>query len=140
MKTVIQEQAIAGQVVNALREGLGKHLVAVVLFGSRARDEARPDSDWDFLVIAENLPARLFERVIFLKKILPDACRGAASLLAKTPCEFETGQASLYLDIALDGIPLYDPEGCASEILSGLRESTQQIGLYRTRTDTGRSG
>jgi len=37
----------------------------------RARGEARPDSDWDFLVIAENLPERLLHRLIFLKKILP---------------------------------------------------------------------
>ena len=33
-------------------------LVAVVLFGSRARGEGSETSDWDLLVIAEGLPPR----------------------------------------------------------------------------------
>jgi predicted nucleotidyltransferase len=36
-------------IVSGLREGLGDDLLAVVLFSSRARGEAREGSDWDFL-------------------------------------------------------------------------------------------
>ncbi|MEW6664406.1 MAG: nucleotidyltransferase domain-containing protein [Thermodesulfobacteriota bacterium] len=43
-------------VVNALRLGLEEDLVSVVLFGSRARSEAGPESDWDLLVLARQLP------------------------------------------------------------------------------------
>jgi len=35
---------------------LGKQLVSVVLYGSRARGDARPDSDFDLLIIAASLP------------------------------------------------------------------------------------
>jgi ketosteroid isomerase-like protein len=36
-----------GPVIESLRAGLGDNLVAVVLFGSRARGEAGPESDWE---------------------------------------------------------------------------------------------
>src|SRR5579875_1660192 len=45
------EHELPRQVVEALRAGLGERLVAVVLFGSRARGDHRPTSDWDLLVI-----------------------------------------------------------------------------------------
>jgi len=46
-------------VVSALREGLGDDLVALVLFGSRARGDHYPQSDWDLLLIApdQSIPA-----------------------------------------------------------------------------------
>ncbi len=121
----------------ALRKALGKRLVAVVLFGSRARREAKPESDWDVLVLAEELPARPWERSIHLKRLLPPECRGALSLVAKTPQEFEAHLSSLYLDIALDGQILYDPRGYAGERLASLRRLLDEAGLYREHTDAG---
>lgn len=85
----------AQQAVEALHAGLGDRLVAVVLFGSRARGDAHEHSDWDLLVIAEGLPENHFERHLFLKPLLPPDCRGAVSILAKTPEEFESHVPSL---------------------------------------------
>ena len=53
------------------------------------------------------------ERHILLKRFLPAVYRGAVSLLAKTPQEFEEKISSLYLDIAQDGKILFDPQGYA---------------------------
>ena len=39
-------------------EKAGLRLQRVLLFGSRARGEAHPDSDWDFLVIVDRTPER----------------------------------------------------------------------------------
>lgn len=40
-------------VLDALRHaGLVEDLVSVVLFGSRSREKARPESDWDLLELA----------------------------------------------------------------------------------------
>jgi len=116
---------------------LSNRLLAVVLFGSRARGEATEDSDWDLLVIAEGLPAKLFERHLYLRRMLPSTCRGSLSILAKTPRQFEAGVSSLYLDIALDGRILYDPGGYASERLGRLRELMGKLGLRRERTPEG---
>ena len=125
------ESLVVDQAVEALERQMGHHLVAVVLFGSRARGEAQEGSDWDLLVLARDLPLRLFQRHRFLKQMLPPADRGRISLLAKTPQEFESSLPALYLDIALDGIVLYDPDGYAREKLAQLRTLINEKGLRR---------
>jgi len=131
------DQDILKKVLTALQTALGDHLIAVVLFGSRARGEASAESDWDLLVLAEGLPEKPFERHLFLKQQLPPDCRGAVSLLAKTPREFEASLPPLYLAIALDGQVLYDPRGYVAQRLAALRRSMEKAGLHRQRTSAG---
>lgn len=128
---------IAEQVVDALREGLGERLVGVALYGSRARGDAHPASDWDFLAVAEGLPEGTLARHIFLKRILPSSCRAQASLLVVTPAEFEGRDASLYLDIALDGEILFDPRSRLRQRLGALKRMIRERGLLRERTPDG---
>lgn len=111
--------------------------MAAVLFGSRARADATPGSDWDILVLAEGLPEHPLERHTLLKRRLPADSRGSVSILARTPDEFKSHLPSLYLDIALDGRILYDPRGYASDRLGALRRSIEKAGLYRERTLAG---
>jgi predicted nucleotidyltransferase len=129
-KTAAQEIAPA---VQALQEGLGKELMAVVLFGSRARGDAKEESDWDLLVIAKDLPKRQMERYRKTKEILPQKWRGRISILAKTPDEFEAALPSLYLEIALDGLILYDPQEYAAVQIQKLRRLIQAKELRRER-------
>lgn len=50
----------AKRIVQEEVEGAGYRVRRILLFGSRARGEARPDSDWDFyVVIAPSAPARV---------------------------------------------------------------------------------
>lgn len=120
-------------VVDALHLGLGDDLLAVVLFGSRARGEAAPESDWDLLVIARNLPPKALARHLYLKTVLPEAWRGRVSLLAKTPQDFEARLPSLYLDIALDGIVLFDRQDYIGRRLEWVRQQIKRHGLKRQR-------
>lgn len=120
-------------VVQALQQGLGQQLVSIVLFGSRARGDAKEESDWDLLVIAKDLPDRHFERYRRLKDIFPPNWRGRISVLAKTPDEFEAVLPSLYLEIALDGLILCDRQGYASNRLRSLRRLIQSKDLRRER-------
>ncbi len=121
------------RVVSKLREGLGEDLVAVVLFGSRARGEAHESSDWDVLVIVRRLPGRTLERAIRLKRMLPPDYRGEVSLLAKTPEEFMSNLPDLYLDIALDGVILYDTDEYMAGQLWLLRNLIRRKGLHREK-------
>ncbi|MGB3633943.1 MAG: nucleotidyltransferase domain-containing protein [Rubrobacteraceae bacterium] len=120
-------------VVSGLGEGLGWNLVSVVLFGSRARGETHEGSDWDFLVVARDLPEGTLERVFRLKKMIPPLYRGEASLLAKTPEEFTAGLPELYLDIALDGVVLYDTGAYMANRLEALKALIRRKGLHRER-------
>ena len=122
-------------VVAAWRESLGESLVAVVLFGSRARGEAHAESDWDFLVIANALPDRILKRNHFLLSLLPRDWRHRVAVIAKTPLEFESSLPPLYLDIALDGIVLYDPSGYITGKLAYLRRQIREMGLQRIGKD-----
>lgn len=131
------EHEVPERFVRALQATLHERLVAVVLFGSRARGDYRHESDWDLLVIAEELPKDPFERRFQLMRGLPAGLRGAASMLAKTPREFEAHLPSIYLDIALDGSVLFDPAGYAGQRLARLREIIERVGLYRERTPAG---
>ena len=122
-----------GPLTDALRERLGDRLVAVVLFGSRARNEAGVNSDWDLLLIADELPQKTFDRHLFVKRLLPPAWRGIVSIVAKTPQEFDASVQALYLDIALDGVVLADKEKYVTDRLAFLKRQMDERGLYRKR-------
>jgi predicted nucleotidyltransferase len=107
--------------------------MAVVLFGSRARGDAKEESDWDLLVIAKDLPKRQMERYRKTKESLPQIWRGRVSILAKTPDEFEAVLPSLYLEIALDGLILYDPEDYAGDLLQKLQRLIRAKDLRREK-------
>ncbi len=130
-----QVQTLLAEVVAALKQGLGDSLVSVVLFGSRARGEADEASDWDLLVIARYLPDKVMDRHLLLKQMLPVTWRGGIATLAKTPQEFEARLPGLYLDIALDGLVLYDTGEYITERLARLRRLVQKQGLHRESTE-----
>jgi predicted nucleotidyltransferase len=118
-------------IVATLKQAMGDNLMAIVLFGSRARGDADEMSDWDLFVITQYLPQKSFQRHLYLKKLLPDLWRGQVAIIAKTPAEFEAYLPSLYLDIALDGIILYDTNNYITEHLAWLKRLIRQKGLHR---------
>ena len=78
--------------VESIREGMGQNLIAMVLFGSRARGEQRRSSDWDIFVLARSLPVSPMKRHAQLQSFHRDEADGGVSFLAKTQIEFkETG-------------------------------------------------
>src|SRR3990167_7571124 len=123
--------------VESLRDGLGQNLVAVALFGSRARGEQRKASDWDIFILARSLPTSPMKRYAQLRALCDVEPEGGVSFLAKTQKEFEEGFPSFYLDLALDGIILYDTDGYMEAKLRRIREIIKETGLKRERIPGG---
>lgn len=119
-------------VVTALQTALGDNLIALILFGSRARGDAHPDSDWDLLLIAHNLPHSTWKRQQQLAAMLPPSWRYQVNMLAHTSAEWLSRVTPLALDIALDGILLYDnSQNLILAHLMALRQQLAQLGLER---------
>jgi hypothetical protein len=95
------------EVVAALDRALGDDLVGVAIFGSRARGH------------------------LWLKSLLPADWRGQVTILGKTPEEFTASLPPLFLDIALDGVVLHDPDGYLKEKLDRLKRLIAEQGLRR---------
>lgn len=51
-----QMQIVFSEYKSAISEILGTSLVDVILYGSRARKDARPDSDYDIMILADITP------------------------------------------------------------------------------------
>ena len=61
MFTKVPEKQVLKRFRSAVHEIYGDRLARVVLFGSRARGDAQPDSDYDIAVFLRDMPDRFVE-------------------------------------------------------------------------------
>ena len=88
---------------------LGKKLIELKLYGSRARGDARPDSDTDVLIAAKNITKRDEEKILDLEimAIKKYDMRISARVMKKKQYEFEKNLPSLFMQfVAHEGIDL----------------------------------
>ncbi|MDD2676046.1 MAG: nucleotidyltransferase domain-containing protein [Methylacidiphilaceae bacterium] len=130
--------------VEACREIYGEGLLALLLFGSVARGNARFDSDLDLLVIAERLPPRRRERFNAFsgRAVAPlEQAREALfsrgypaeiSWIFRTPEELREG-APFFLDLPEEAVILCERGRFASEFLRRIRRMREREGARRIR-------
>jgi len=125
--------------------GLGSHLEGVVLFGSLARGEAGEKSDIDLFVVTKNLEGSDRERLrtVYgaLRPLLRRFGRGI-SLIERRAEELppKTDLTPLLINVAWEGVILYDREGLIAKLLAGIRRAVRRAGLIRYRTRDGKYG
>lgn len=121
-----------GSLIQALTDKYGSRLKTVVLFGSQARGEARPDSDHDIFVVIEDLPVDPVKRQREVRSVLLsilDKLPGSISFVSKTPEEVNHSLTGVLLDICVDGICLYGDsffETYRQKALTALRQAGWQ--------------
>jgi uncharacterized protein len=119
--------------VDCYKEFLGDRLVSIVLFGSRARGDAKEGSDYDFFIIAKGLPEKPFRRKLFIRAPLKGQFKENLCIIAKSPDEVTETFPSLFLDLSLDGIILYDRDGFFRDLQRKIRNIISQAGLQRKK-------
>jgi uncharacterized protein len=125
--------------VQALTTSCGTALLSVVLFGSWARGEARPDSDIDLLIVATDPPTarldrfRLWHRVAL--QVSPDLARQLAVIVFSA--EEAKRTRPFYLDLVHEGVLLYDRDGFFRDVLSALEQRLARLGAKRARDRHG---
>ncbi len=127
------EKKVKEKLINYFKDYFGDNLVSIVFFGSRARGEAQPTSDYDIFLIAKELPESPLERQSYVRKAISLKFDQRISIHAKTVKEFESGFPPLYLDLGVDGQILYDVDNYMKQKLNRIQEIIKEAGLYRVK-------
>ena len=125
--------SVLEKIVSCYEEYLGDRLISIILFGSHARGDAKRTSDYDLFIIADGLPLKPFQRKLFIRKPLQGQFEERLCIIAKTREEMLNHFPSLFLDIGLDGIILFDKEEFFKHLQIKIKEIIHQAGLKRKR-------
>ena len=125
--------------VRLLEERFGPDLVSVVLFGSRARGTAGPDSDIDLLVVIHGLPGSRLERqrVLFgVARAVSEEFADALMPVPLTPEEAATVKP-FYLGMLSGHRILRDAGGFFGAVLERLHARFRDLGAQRHVDEDG---
>ena len=125
--------------VVALRRRYGDGLVSVVLFGSRARGEAKPESDVDVLIVVRGLPRKRWDRYDGLRALareVGEEFSDAVTPILLTPEEAEEVKP-YYLGMLSGHVILLDERGFFAAVLERLRQRLAELGSRRYVDEDG---
>jgi predicted nucleotidyltransferase len=111
-----------------------------MVYGNVARSLATRDSDFDMLVIFENLPRSIFVRVRLFKRaedliqpllddLMDSGCAVALSQVIKTRSE-TTRFSQIYIDMTEDAAIVYDKGGFFEGVLTRLIKRLRELGVW----------
>lgn len=133
--------ALEKKLLDEVSNFYGHRLVSFVVFGSCGRGTYRPDSDFDFLLIINDLPRGRMRRVAefmevekklepFLTALAKEGIQTYLSPILKTPHEARAG-SPLFLDMVEDARLIFDRDGFFAGILAGLWQRLKELGARR---------
>ncbi len=109
MKLTAEEQAWLSTYRRALEERHPGAVARMVIYGSKARGEAGPDSDLDLLLIVKNNAAHLKRDLRRIGYLLAASSETVLSILAYTETEWENrrNSGSVFLEaVERDAVPV----------------------------------
>ena len=117
--------------LRALRTTFGANLLGVVLFGSRARGQAKKESDWDVLIVLSgSVPIRAELYRIWDKELESQVESGTSPHFCHLPQDLDSA-GSLWFEVAIDGIILEDHNQCVLHTLQQLRRMMAEGRIQR---------
>ncbi len=129
--------------IEAFLKVFNDELVSLVLYGSYARREARPDSDVDVIVVVKDRLRDRFkvhsmiDRVEELLRPLMMKFKRKGYAPVLSPYILTEGQAKvfrpLYIDVVFDAKILYDRNDFMKNILEKVRKRLEELGARRVR-------
>jgi predicted nucleotidyltransferase len=106
MKTQPRDE-IVDLFLQQIRKELGSHLKQVILFGSRARGDAAPDSDYDFLAIVDEATPPIVGQIDEVVGEILYETNAVLSVFAVSETRFKTQTFNpLFRNVQNEGIPL----------------------------------
>lgn len=127
----------------SLLNRFGENLEAVVLFGSCARVEAVERSDIDFYVVVRGLPEEPLRRRYMIYDALTPVLRKFkrdVSVIEVDIKDIGRQITPLLINIAHDGIILYDKNGKTEDLFNRVKNAVKKAGLARYKTRDGKYG
>ncbi|MEM4177649.1 MAG: nucleotidyltransferase domain-containing protein [Nitrososphaeria archaeon] len=131
------------KIKDAILKVFGDQLISLVLFGSYARGEPRPESDIDLLIVLRTLPLERIELHKLIDKVEENLKELYSGLLAigykpvLSPIVLDVDTASrirpLYLDIVFDAKILFDKSDFIKNVFERLRKRLETLHAERKR-------
>ena len=127
--------------VECLKHAFGQRLLGVILFGSRARGDYRPQSDYDFLVLLDSYLAGpiddYFSAYRALRPFRETTLRDTTIAIVSIADLREHISSAVLLNALFEGIILYDPRGTLARAKGKLLARLKALGIRRVRASWG---
>jgi predicted nucleotidyltransferase len=98
---------IALEFARLVRSRLGGRARRIILFGSRARGDARPESDYDVVIVVDRRTPEVREALLEIEVDIMDRHGSLVACLLRDEHEWAASQRQpIGLNVAREGVPL----------------------------------